>query len=378
MAFRILDDVRMSPAPNGTNGVLTRDLARLHKMLDRHPDQPSIADTSLVNSGRATHPGIMYFTLGSFGDSPTLYTLLVDGEYDKLWIGKGYSPSSVSSIKGKPVDMKYGDATFTGTECTEKVTFGTYVVKEQLIVAASDVQGFDLADGVIGFDRHEFTSKTADNYTLFENMLSLDGLVTITYFPPTDPRNIGQAELHLGEPEPSSFVEPLTYVQVMKPADVPYSNTDQMCIKQSLHYGDTTIMEASVGVLEFMNTLILLATEHFEAYQKATGATRDEKTGLLTVTAQQFKDMKSLFFEIGSATYELTPDSQIWPPTSNSSLGGEADLIYLVIADSGTNNGSGYDIICGYSFMRHFYTVYDAKNHQIGLATTKFTNAVLI
>jgi hypothetical protein len=37
-----------------------------------------------------------------------------------------------------------------------------------------------------------------------------------------------------------------------------------------------TILESGVGVLDFMNTLLFLATEHFEAYQKATGASLDQ------------------------------------------------------------------------------------------------------
>jgi hypothetical protein len=82
-----------------------------------------------------------------------------------------------------------------------------------------------------------------------------------------------------------SFTVPITrcrltgtinYTPFVKPLDAHYSNADQMCIRQNLKYGDVTILESGVGVLEFMNTLLLLATEHFEAYQKATGASLDE------------------------------------------------------------------------------------------------------
>lgn len=43
----------------------------------------------------------------------------------------------------------------------------------------------------------------------------------------------------------------------------------------------------------------MIATDAFDAYKKATGAKVDEATGLLTVTAEQFKKMKSLYFKIG-------------------------------------------------------------------------------
>lgn len=76
----------------------------------------------------------------------------------------------------------------------------------------------------------------------------------------------------------------------------------------------------SSGIVDTGTTLLLLATDAFKAYQKATGATLDRwviffkiyfaiastfwfsETGLLTVTAKQFASMKSLFFQIGSVS----------------------------------------------------------------------------
>ena len=47
-------------------------------------------------------------------------------------------------------------------------------------------------------------------------------------------------------------------------------------------------------------TLILLATDAFQAYQKATGATPDETTGLLTVS--DANTLQSLFFKVGEVS----------------------------------------------------------------------------
>lgn len=46
-------------------------------------------------------------------------------------------------------------------------------------------------------------------------------------------------------------------------------------------------------------TLIMIATDAFDAYQKATGATMDNTTGLLSLSESQFDKLESLFFNIG-------------------------------------------------------------------------------
>ena len=43
----------------------------------------------------------------------------------------------------------------------------------------------------------------------------------------------------------------------------------------------------------------MIATDAFQKYQKATGATMDETTGLLTISESQFEKLQSMFFNIG-------------------------------------------------------------------------------
>ena len=50
-------------------------------------------------------------------------------------------------------------------------------------------------------------------------------------------------------------------------------------------------------------TLLLIATDAFQKYQAATGASHDSKTGLLTLTSSQFANLQSLFFEIGDVSF---------------------------------------------------------------------------
>ena len=47
----------------------------------------------------------------------------------------------------------------------------------------------------------------------------------------------------------------------------------------------------------------------------------------------------------GGTTFELTANAQIWPRALNSTLGGDDDGIYLIVADLGSPSGQGLDFI---------------------------------
>ena len=44
--------------------------------------------------------------------------------------------------------------------------------------------------------------------------------------------------------------------------------------------------------------MILLCTEAYNKYQNATGGVVDSTTGLLVLTSEKYKNLKSLFFHI--------------------------------------------------------------------------------
>ena len=118
----------------------------------------------------------------------------------------------------------------------------------------------------------------------------------------------------------------------------------------------------------------------------------DHNTSLLSITSDQFSNLKSLFFTINDVcsrlsylyhiadidmkvAFELTPNAQIWPRSLNTAIGGVAGSIYLIVKDNGSNSGSGLDFIAGQTFLERFYSVYDTANQRVGLATTPYTTA---
>lgn len=72
-------------------------------------------------------------------------------------------------------------------------------------------------------------------------------------------------------------------------------------IDQSITYGssNTPILAQTAGIVDTGTTLILMATNAFDAYTQATGATQDQTTGLLTLSNEDFNNLQSLFFNIG-------------------------------------------------------------------------------
>jgi hypothetical protein len=72
-------------------------------------------------------------------------------------------------------------------------------------------------------------------------------------------------------------------------------------IDQTITYSDgTTILDTTAGIVDTGTTLVLIATDAFQSYQKITGATMDNTTGLLTLSEDQFNNLQSLVFDIGT------------------------------------------------------------------------------
>ena len=57
----------------------------------------------------------------------------------------------------------------------------------------------------------------------------------------------------------------------------------------------------------------------------------------------------------------------------NTAIGGDADGIYLIVADLGSPSGEGLDFINGFSWLERFYHVYDVANQAVGFAFTEYT-----
>jgi len=402
----------------GAKDILARDQARAKKLLSGlHPHGPAafhearkrrhhghhhyyhhkdsaVVPAKFVSEGASdaasdpsvdvTDAGVTYTMPVGVGSPAAQFTLLIDTGSSNTWVGAGtteYTPTGTSKDTGKKVNVTYGSGSFSGTEYTDTVLLNDdLVIQNQSIGVASTAQGFNDVDGILGIGPVDLTSGTVSGTpevpTVTDNLFSQGTIQSdtlgISYVPSTSASNAANGEIDFGGTDSSKYTGQITYVPITTSA--PASN--YWGIDQSVTYGSgTSILSSTSGIVDTGTTLLMLATDAFQAYQNTTGATLDSTTGLLTITESQFNSLQSLFFKVGNTTFELTANAQIWPRALNSTLGGDDSKIYLITADLGSNSGSGLDFINGFAFLQRFYSVYDTGNSQLGLATTQFTSA---
>ncbi|KAF8953251.1 family A1 protease, partial [Flammula alnicola] len=325
--------------------------------------------------------GVTYTLPVGVGQPAAQFTLLIDTGTWNSWVGadKKYKQTSTSHSTRKQVNVTYGSGSFSGTEFQDQVSLGgELVIKNQSIGVASKATGFQGVDGILGIGPVDLTEGTVSGTpnvpTVTNNLFTQKTIPTQSIgisFNPTTESGTMNGEMTFGNTDSSRFTGSITYVPITKtsPASMYWG------IDQTLSYGQGSQLLQSSGIVDTGTTLLLIATDAFQAYQQATGATMDQTTGLLTVTEDQLASMESLFFQIGSTTFEFTANAQIWPRALNSTLGGEAGKIYLIVSDLGSNSGQGLDFINGFAFLQRFYSVYDTTNSRVGIANTQFTDA---
>ncbi|KAI0311766.1 acid protease [Amylostereum chailletii] len=383
-----------SVAQTGAREILKRDRARAQKLIAGiQPHGPLASQTAPAPGGGSdaegetidvTDAAVTYTAQVGVGSPATEYTLLIDTGSSNTWVGAAtkYKQTSTSKNTGKKVTVSYGSGSFSGTEWTDQVTLGSdLVIQNQSIGVASTAQGFNDVDGILGIGPVDLTEGTVGGQTpvptvtdnLFQQGTISVESIGIFYQPTTSSDASANGELTFGGVDETKTTGDVNYVPITstQPAGSYWG------IDQDLSYGSsgTSLLSGSSGIVDTGTTLTMIATDAFEAYEKATGATMDNTTGLLTLSASKFNNLKSLFFTIGGVQYEMTANAQIWPRDQNAQIGGESGKIYLVIADMGQQSGSGLDFINGFTFLQRFYSVFDTTNAQVGLATTQFTDA---
>ncbi|KAG1889036.1 acid protease [Suillus fuscotomentosus] len=333
------------------------------------------------SSVNATNTVTTYTADVGVGSPATYYTLLVDTGSSNTWIGsnKLYKQTATSRDTLHKFKIPYADgSSVSGEEYTDTVTLSSdLVVNSQSIGVASEASQMGGLDGILGLGPVDLTQGLVDDTsevaTVMDNLYTqktISSEVLGVFFAPASSSD-SSGELTFGSYDTAKITGRINYVPVTSvfPASTYWG------IDQSIMYGSTPILDETAGIVDTGTTLILIASDAFNIYQTATGATLDKTTGLLQISSDQYEQLSSLYFTIGGITYELTPNGQIWPRSLNSAIGGSTNNIYLVVSDSGDSSGSGLDFTNGYCFLERFYSVYDTTNSQVGFATTEYTYA---
>lgn len=149
---------------------------------------------------------------------------------------------------------------------------------------------------------------------------------------------------------------------------------DYWGIDAAFVYNGQAVMSTTAGMVDLGSFKLLLATDAFNKFTHQTGATKDDATGQWTLTSDQYTALQPLVLQINGAAIEIPPNALIWPRAHNNKIGGSVASIYLIVDDLKTKTGMGLDFIIGYRILTRFYTVFDAGNSRVGIATTAYTN----
>jgi len=342
-------------------------------------------DASTVNEP-VENQAVTYVANIGVGSPPTEFSLIVDTGSSNTWVGADksnpYVRTTTSKTTTSKVSVTYGSGSFSGSEFVDQVTITSgLVISSQSIGVASTSTGFGGVDGIIGIgpvDLTEDTLSTGGTIPTVTDNAFKQGLIPadvlgISFVPTTTDPNVN-GEITWGGTDSAKFIAPITFTPLTRTSPA----SEFWGINQVIKYGTTTILSSTAGIVDTGTTLVLIATNAFNAYQKATGGVLDDNTGLLRITSTQFSNLQSLSFTpSGGKALVLTPNAQIWPRALNADIGGVAGDIYLIVADIGTPSGEGLDFINGMTFLERFYAVFDTTNKQVGFATTSFTSSTI-
>lgn len=320
------------------------------------------------------------------GSPPTQYSLLIDTGSSNTWVGANktnpYVRTTTSTDTGNTVSVSYGSGNFTGEEFIDVFKVGTFVVPRQSIGVASNSTGFDGVDGIFGLGPTGLTNGTVNNTGVFptvvDNLFS-GGQITLNqfaiYFEPSSKLTDNVGEITFGGVDSTKYTGEINYT----PITTISPSRDFWGFNASFQYDGTNVLSSTNGIIDTGTSLLYLATEGFNTIQKLTGGVPDSATGLLSITEDQYRNLKPLLFIIDKITYTITPNALIWPRALNTAIGGNADKIYLIVFETKQDPTSKAkkepDFTLGYTVLQRFYTVHDIENKRIGFATTPFTNA---
>lgn len=330
----------------------------------------------------ATNGAVEYTVEVGIGNPATTYTLIVDTGSSNTWVGadQAYVVTSTSEDTGESVSVDYGSGSFSGEEYTDTVTIASgYSITGQSIGVASTSEGFSGVDGILGIGPEDLTCGTLSDEdecitTVTQNAYS-QGLISVEEvgisFEPTTSASDTNGELTFGGTDSSKYNGTITYTAITSTTPA----GDYVGVTQTIAYGSESIMSSAAGIVDTGTTLVYIPSSAYDKYQKATGATYDDDTGLLRITTAQYDKLDSVYFDIGGTSYEFTANAQIWPRSLNEDIGGSSDYVYLVINDLGDDAETGFDFINGMTFLERYYFVYNSGSNEVGFAPTSYTYA---
>ncbi|GAB1521960.1 hypothetical protein RhiTH_005059 [Rhizoctonia solani] len=322
------------------------------------------------------------------------YNLIVDTGSGNTWIGAGkpYHPSSTSIRDGRAVSVTYGSGTFSGVQYNDTIVLGNLTDSDQSISVATQAQGFEGYDGILGLGPATLTAGTlAGTNALIPTVMqtlksqgSIEQNVLGVYFQPLVGSNVTElnGELSLGGPDPSRYTGNITFTNVT--SNYPYSLYWGIDIDTITYDGDnnkTILTNAAPAIIDTVGTesplsnspltpqikgttLTYIPTATMNAFLAVSDGRIDPDTNL---PAFQTKPSSNITFIISGTSLTLSPDQYLVSQEQYPLFGLNQTFFYAWFGDGGASGTVNF--IIGQKFLEHFYSVYDTTNSRVGFAS---------
>ena len=199
----------------------------------------------------------------------------------------------------------------------DTVTIGDLAITGQHLGAALESEGFEGVDGILGIGPVDLTEDTVAGEdtvpTVTDNMLAqglIPSEVVGVFFAPTTSESITNGELTFGGVDDSLTTSAISFTPITSTSPA----SEFWGIDQSITYGSatgTSVLAETAGIVDTGTTLVMIASDAFNTYVSLTGATEDETTGLLSISADNYENLESLFFNTAGTSFEFTKNAQV-------------------------------------------------------------------
>lgn len=358
-------------------GLPHRDVLKWRTKLGKPVSHSLQARAKVINQPASNQISTYTASVG-VGSPATTFQLLVDTGSSNTWVGAGstkFKKTSTSVDKKETVAVTYGSGSFSGEEWTDTVTLGSFVVKNQGLGAASSSSGFSGVDGILGLGPVDLTAGTTSRGELIPTVIgngasqgTIAPIVSIYFHQTNSTSGLKNGEITYGGTDSSKLASSIQYFPITKSSPASY----YWGLDGSAKYGSTIVLSSTSGIVDTGTTLVLLASNAFQAILKATGGTVDPNTGLVLVSsAANVKKLQTFYFTFSGKNFAITPSKYIVPPGQVTAYGGVSGQTYLLFGDLGGYDNNGLNFIAGLVFLEQYVSIYDTKNSRIGLATRK-------
>ncbi|KAF9778099.1 hypothetical protein IL306_004262 [Fusarium sp. DS 682] len=346
--------------------IVEKGKARMRNVNNKNKE--SIAAT---NSGAITNEDITYVAPIVIGGQT--WDLIIDTGSSNTWCGaqEPCEPTSTGNDTGASVNVEYGSGSFSGVEYVDQVSFGGLTVRSQSIGAATNSNGFNGVDGIIGFGLVDLTENTVSNanqvptfmHNLYKQGSIPSNVLAVSFRPESgSDSDDTNGELTLGGVDSSKFSGSIAYYPTLTRGQ---AAAYWGIAISSFTYGPTTLGRRAEGIVDTGTTLIYIPTSAYNSFLKAAGGRTDSSSGLAMFTEKPTSDFGIVF---GSKNYSLTPSQYLVPEAQYGNFGLARGSYYAWIADGGSD---GVNTIIGQKFLENYYSVFDTTKSRIGFAKAK-------